>query len=186
MKQDNRGFTLVELLVSVVIFSIVCMAVFGFMIAGSTSYTNVQHRIDLQIRAQLTLNQVSQALLNANVGVKFENGVLHALSSDDSTDLTAPCQDNAFALSDGVLKHGSSTITPTEAVSTGEVSYSLSAFPTDEVAVGVDTFDVSFTPAALNASRQASARITLSLHQGDASYTATKTVSLRNQPLLIP
>ena len=58
MKTDNRGFTLTELIVCIVIFSIVLLAVFGFMVAGARSYSNVDSRVARQLKSQLALGQI--------------------------------------------------------------------------------------------------------------------------------
>ena len=53
MRTDNRGLTLVELLVSIAIASIVSIAIFSFMIVGARSFqktsadVNVQHELSL-------------------------------------------------------------------------------------------------------------------------------------------
>ena len=63
MKRDNRGFTLVELIVCIAILSIVLAAAFGFMVAGSKSYTSVSNRLDLQLRARLAASQLTDRLI---------------------------------------------------------------------------------------------------------------------------
>ena len=45
MKNDNRGFTLVELIVSIAIFSIVMLMAFSFMVSGARTFSNVNSRI---------------------------------------------------------------------------------------------------------------------------------------------
>lgn len=190
MKNDNKGFTLVELIVSVAILAIVLAAAFGFMIAGTRSYTTVQNKIELQLRAQLALNQISQYLIDANVGVKWNDAEhrLDVLDSGDSTVEGADCTDHVFSIVNGVLNYGSASVTPviTSAGGKKTITYTLAAAETDEVVPGADSFSVGLTPVSgSDPQRIMTAKIVLKLHKGKAVYEATKTVALRNRPPLI-
>lgn len=84
MKRDNRGVTLVELLVALAILGILSAAVMGFVSAGSSSYQNVSASIDIQMESQLTVNQIQQYLVDCNGGVSFEGDSLFILNREDS------------------------------------------------------------------------------------------------------
>jgi len=63
---NNKGFTLIELLVSIAIFGIVIAAVFGFMLSGTKSYSNINSRVDLQTNSQLTMNFLEEYLIDCD------------------------------------------------------------------------------------------------------------------------
>ena len=71
MAEKQSGFTLVELLVSIAIFSIVSAAIFGFIVVGSRNYTTASTEINLQQEAQLALNQMSDVIIDTTRSVNY-------------------------------------------------------------------------------------------------------------------
>ena len=71
MAGKQSGFTLVELLVSIAIFSIVSAAIFGFIVVGSRNYTTASTEINLQQEAQLALNQMSDVIIDTTRSVNY-------------------------------------------------------------------------------------------------------------------
>lgn len=69
--KDQKGFTLVELLIGIVILSIVTAAVCSFIIVGSRSYAAANTEIMLQQEAQLALNQISDVLIDTTRSVNY-------------------------------------------------------------------------------------------------------------------
>lgn len=66
MKKNNRGLTLVELLVAIAIFGIISIAIFGFMITGSQSYKSTSTDVNIQYEAQLTMNQLQDLIIDSS------------------------------------------------------------------------------------------------------------------------
>ena len=64
MRKDHKGFTLVELIIAIAILAIVTLAVCGFIVVGSRSYTSANTDIMLQQEAQLALNQISDVIID--------------------------------------------------------------------------------------------------------------------------
>lgn len=71
MAGKQSGFTLVELLVSIAIFSIVSAAIFGFIVVGSRNYTTASTEINLQQEAQLALNQMGDVIIDTTRSVNY-------------------------------------------------------------------------------------------------------------------
>lgn len=69
--KDQRGFTLVELLIGVVILSIVTAAVCSFIVIGSRSYAAANTEIMLQQEAQLAMNQISDVVIDTTRSVNY-------------------------------------------------------------------------------------------------------------------
>ena len=64
-KSDQRGFTLIELIVTIMIMSIVMVAAAGFIIAAANSYRVANIELELQTEAQAAMNQLNDILIEA-------------------------------------------------------------------------------------------------------------------------
>lgn len=71
MKKNQRGFTIVELLIAVAILAIVVASVCGFILVGSRSYASANSDISVQQEAQLALNQMSDVLIDTTRSVNY-------------------------------------------------------------------------------------------------------------------
>lgn len=74
MRKDHKGFTLVELIIAIAILAIVTLAVCGFIVVGSRSYTSANTDIMLQQEAQLALNQISDVIIDTTDSINYGNG----------------------------------------------------------------------------------------------------------------
>lgn len=68
---DNRGFSLIELVIGLALIMIVSGSIISFLIAGSSSYSSVVTTADLQKEAQLVMNQISDIVISADKQVDF-------------------------------------------------------------------------------------------------------------------
>ena len=87
MKRNNRGFTLVELIVSIAILGIIAVAVSSFLLAGTRSYTKVNYAVRLQYETQLAMNQIQSYVMNCSRGIAWDGSKLYVDGS--GTDDTA-------------------------------------------------------------------------------------------------
>ena len=71
MRKNQKGFTLVELIIAVAILAIVTLAVSGFIVVGSRSYTSANTDIMLQQDAQLALNQISDVIIDTTDSINY-------------------------------------------------------------------------------------------------------------------
>jgi len=69
---DNKGFTLVELLIAMAISVIVIASIAYFMNYSSKNYRNSNDEVTLQTEAQTILNQLSDLIMEAS-NVKFDD-----------------------------------------------------------------------------------------------------------------
>ena len=58
MKKDNRGVTLVELLISFAILGIVSAVIAGFITTSSNTYSTLTTEVNLQYESQMAMNQL--------------------------------------------------------------------------------------------------------------------------------
>lgn len=67
----NRGFTLVEILVTVAIFSIVFSTATAMMVVGTRTFARGNADTDIQKEAQLAVNQIEDMIIDTNAEVDF-------------------------------------------------------------------------------------------------------------------
>jgi hypothetical protein len=68
---DNKGFSLVEIIIALAIIMVVSGSIISFLLAGSNSYSSVITSTDLQKEAQLVMNQISDIVISADQKVAF-------------------------------------------------------------------------------------------------------------------
>ena len=64
--RDHRGLTLIEMIVSLLIASLVLLAVTGFLMVSTRSYRNNSMETSLQMESQIALNQLDDLLMKAS------------------------------------------------------------------------------------------------------------------------
>lgn len=85
-KTNNRGITLVELIIALAISAIVIGAVILLMSAGSRGYQSQEREVSLQIEAQSVINQIKNLVIEGN-NISYTNNQLniHHFDTDAST-----------------------------------------------------------------------------------------------------
>lgn len=66
IQSDEKGFTLVELVISMGMFSVVMLAILIFMTTGTRSYGTAKNELNLQMESQMLLNQIRDLTYSAN------------------------------------------------------------------------------------------------------------------------
>lgn len=66
LRHDERGFTLVELLIAMGMFSLVMVAILVFMTSGSKSYGYSSGELNMQMESQMLINQVRDMVYDSN------------------------------------------------------------------------------------------------------------------------
>jgi len=73
MRHNNKGFSLVELIVALAIFAIAGVAVFGFMVNSSRLYQRSNVDVKLQYEQQLAVNQIRDMVVESDKGIYFDS-----------------------------------------------------------------------------------------------------------------
>ncbi len=174
--RDNRGLTLVEMLISFAILSMMMVAVFAFMSNMTKQYQNSNNEVTVQNEVQTLMQQLENYIIDADMGVKLVGNDLYVMSEEefcvisyddeclyysgyDSTDLS---EDYKNATKDTVYDAASAI-------------YNI--IDRELLAEYVKAFNVttSFT------SETNYVTLEITIEKTSRSYTATKNIYLRNQ-----
>jgi len=74
IKKDHKGFSLIELICAIAIFSIIITGVGSAMVISARSYANGNVELDLQQQAQITANLLTNLILDSNKVEVSEDG----------------------------------------------------------------------------------------------------------------
>ena len=66
MKQDNRGMSLVELVIAMATASIIMVVIVVFIATATKSYNSAQNTIDLQMESHVMMEQISAWIMEGN------------------------------------------------------------------------------------------------------------------------
>ena len=161
-RRNNRGFTLVELIVSVAILGIIAVGASAFMVAGSKAYGSLSYTVRLQYESQLAMAQLQEYTVDCATGLAWDDsetalyivngGTVHLFDYDESAQ---------------TLSYGS-----------GAAAETLSVAADALAAEHIESMDVVLQDADMEA------EITLTLCRDNRRYTATQVIALRNRPAL--
>ena len=165
MKGNNKGFTLVELIVSVAILGIVTLAASGFMIAGSRTYSSLSYTLRLQYESQLIMEQLQEYLVDCSAGAAW-----------DSTEKKLYVANNA-ASGKTVYVFALDPTGQTIHFQSGTAAADLSGLPAAELmAEHVTGMNVAFS----DSKREVTVELTMA--RNGKTYQAQQVIALRNQP----
>lgn len=72
IEQQNEGFTLVELLVTIAVLAVVSASIFAIMVSGTQFFSNASVEVDMQAEAQLLKNQLNNLVTDTARGVGYD------------------------------------------------------------------------------------------------------------------
>ena len=178
MKKDNRGFTLIELIICMAIFAILVTSVFGFMLASSRSYSAITNRLNLSLQSQLTMNQLGEYIMDCNEGLYFkpDTSTLYVI---DKGSIDTKYDVNIFQLKpDGCIYYGYGGNVATLSGTT----FSFTSFEANNLlAENVTSFSVTQKLNSDN-TKVISAVVSIVFTKNSAASSARRTIALRNCP----
>lgn len=178
MKLNNKGVSLVELIVTIAIMGVVSVAVQGFTLTSAKLNSNIVSDVKLQYESQVVMANVQKHIANAGDKVSwyFDTETETDAKTKTLLMLTAGEGDAAdsvkvlfFNKEQKILYYGEGLVA--ESGPTTVSIYKLSENITD--------FSVSFTQDAGKATK---ADITLEAERNREKYVGVQSVALRNKP----
>lgn len=202
MRRDQKGFTLVELIIAVAILSIVAAAVCGFIVVGSRSYAAANSDITVQQDAQLALNQMSDVLIDTTRSVNYagyDASGSPTLVLKDSELAFAPSAKSLTMYNGTSTKQADGSVTVEEG--NGNKNYQFYWDKTDEtlyyaeVPITTDTFPAlgdpgwvvladhvtDFSIDLTQMEEKRVAQIAMTFINGDREYNTSNNITVRNK-----
>ena len=90
MKKENKGFSLVELVIAITLLVIVSSILLGFMTTGSNMFRRVSTDVSLQMESQVAITQLREYIIDCNDTLSYEH------SSHTLTVLNSGSQEHVF------------------------------------------------------------------------------------------
>lgn len=156
MKIKSKGYTLVELLISMAILAVVMVGIVSIMRTASVSFKNESVEVDLQEESQILLSQVEELLVDCNKVDTVTGG--YKIKTADNNDVWLSFHDNSLYYSES-------------GIGTGE----------ELLASGVDEFSIGGLQASAGDNIcLVSAKLSKSTGDKSYDYNATKNIVFRN------
>lgn len=171
MIKGSKGFTLLELIVVIALFSIVTITIFGLITSSTATYSAVSDDLSLQYESQAAMSQIQEYVIDCNGAVCYnsDDATLYLLYLDKTaiSETSTGCTIHAFT-----WKEDENEIY----YATGEVlkgdsgfSYSLSEYEMSEYVTGFEA-----------AASDSSVTVTTTFSKRRDHYTASQTIAMRN------
>lgn len=178
-RKNNKGYSLVELIVSFALLAIVALAVLMVMNAGSNMFNSVDNEIDVQYKSQAAMSQFQQYFLGCSKAIcaTTSDGVTYFADSKTVYAFRYSESDEKIYFASADYDFGD----------TSSVSNVLTAMKpeniTDPFCSDVTAFTASVTTSAKNAQ---SVRLTLTVkNDGNKTAETSQVFTFRNTPSYI-
>lgn len=189
LRRENKGFSLVELIITIAIFSIVGIVVGSFLLSSSRAYSVNANELDIQEEAQLVANQLQEMILDTPLGISYTYvGVDDAGNLVDTYDVPADTVDvdktNLYIYGEDYYYHIYWNVDEQRLYFVDYVKtpggFQLNDMTAEGVVLGeyISDFKVDLSRAATD--RIVSFHIIFKKPGSDRDYLVSKSVSLRN------
>ncbi len=158
IRKNNRGFTLVELIVSMAILAIIAVGASAFMVAGTRAYSSLNYTVRLQYEAQLAMAQLQEYTVDCSEGIAWD-----------------PTESALYIANDGevhVFDYDGTAQT---------ISYGTGA-SAETLAFTADALVTEHVESISVVCQEKQVEILLNMARGNKRYSATQVIALRNRP----
>ncbi|MBD5445048.1 MAG: prepilin-type N-terminal cleavage/methylation domain-containing protein, partial [Lachnospiraceae bacterium] len=194
--KDNRGLTLVELLITVTILALVIAGAATFMLAGSKSFAKGNADSNVQGEAELAVNQIEDLIIDVNGGVDFTDDTdastltMYHVEADSSGVTVNKKRTVKWDKSDNNIYSGEWTV---DKDGSGVYVETSTIYANQLLAENVTDFNVDlsdkYTETAKDGTdieivRSVVIRVDCLDSTGKSTYATTPTITLRNRLML--
>lgn len=173
--KNNRGFSLMEVIIAVAIISIVLTTITGFMVTGTKLFHRSSSEIEMQEKAQLAVNNIENRIIDAQLGAAFDvkdnYHILTILNESDKEYIFWVDGTDASDANKNKVFYDTSTISETKT----KGSLAL----TEVLADKVENFSVTMSEAAGGVPK-ANVQLDLQDKRTGRKANSQKTISFRN------
>lgn len=187
--KNNKGFTLVELMVSIAILGVVIVASLGFLASGTRSFSSVSAAVNLQYKSQLAMNNIQERLIDCNTGVTFDTGSSTLYIIDSSVSQNAETGKDETRYTAYIFKYDAAKnavyFGQQAAERTQDGSYKFRDSAPDLLVDGVSAFkaDVTSGTDLYNNSYVSEVTLNMTFFIQSKTFTGVQSVALRNSPV---
>jgi prepilin-type N-terminal cleavage/methylation domain-containing protein len=169
---NNKGFSLIELIVVMAVMVIIGGCIYGFVSASTRSYNSVSKDVDLQEEAQLAMNQLTSILMNAQDGVSYDDSTKTLyIYNDENRYKIAKGTDDSLYYSVEERKKSETT---------GEFTTDFIA-STDQALMA--EFLKDFSVVVDDSASTIVVNVTMAFEKAKNSYSTTQKIALRNSAI---
>ena len=175
MTRNNKGFSLIELIVAIAILAIAGVTIFGFVVNTSNSYSRTNKEVKLQYEQQLAVNQIRDMIVESDKGIYFDAAskslaLYGAVKKDDAGVKCYPVTVIRFMEPDGKMYFGTKDFSSVSEITFAEVSTSKL------LSENIKEFNVDLTKV-----KKDKVQFQVTFIVGDKEQKVTETVALRNR-----
>ena len=175
MKLNNKGVTLIELIVTIAILGIIAVGIQGFTLVSAKLNSNVVSDVKLQYESQLVMANVQKHVINASKGIFWQdNKLLMVSESDEEEDSVSVLVFNdaqkTLYYGEGTIREGGFAVVSVYELAEGVTAFSVGLTET------TDTDGVNAITIATQVD------ITLKMERNNETYIGKRSVALRNNP----
>ncbi len=178
--ENNKGFTLVELVVAMAIMALVAVGISELMVTGARMFNVIDKDVKVQYESQLAMAQVEDYIIDCNGGIAWENGVLWVINVEKKADAAANEEAvvtaHTFRQDGDILKYGEITGTVTT------VATFVPADSDEIMASYMTNFTVDMEDDIENNQQMSQIDIGMELDYKGSLYDGEQTFALRNKP----
>lgn len=178
--RNNKGVTLVELIIGIAISSIITLIIVSFINGASESFRRANDEVNLQVEAQRTINLLNNQAMEAKdiyevpgVGIESQRYVIEASNSKFQVVLYVEADKKLY-----IVDENSGVDAAARRVDAETKVYDINS--NFEAQSLLAEYVKTITISSLDAKNRVSISLTLEL--GDEEYAVTKKVKLRNAP----
>jgi prepilin-type N-terminal cleavage/methylation domain-containing protein len=183
LKSDNKGFTLVELIIAFAVLAIVVATVSVVIRTTGSTYRSITTDINLQYESQLAMSQLQEYIIDCNgeIAVSGSGDTLYLFNKTGASAYQA----YKFSYDGGILYLSAKTMSEEEFLNASE-KFSFDGADREPMSSFLTGFSSEVTGKQQDAVQAVSVSVSLTYETGGETCQLGQVIALRNPVVLIP